>query len=342
MKHDRSRLWVAICLLVGALGVARAADGSPPAASDGLLRLPQVQAFISRLVAQDGFSRSWLERQFARARIEPAVIAAITHPAEALPWYRYRRIFLTEARVDAGVQFWKAHAAVLERAHKVYGVPPQIVTAIIGVETFYGRHMGRWPVFDSLATLAFDYPPRARFFREQLAQFLLIARSEGIDPFSVKGSYAGAMGLGQFMPSSYRAYAVDFDGDGKRDLWNNPDDAIASVANYLARHGWKAGAGVAVPASAHGDPYARRSPAAKPSLSLAQLRAQGIIPRAHLAGGGPYSVIRLQSASGQYEYWLGGHNFYVLMRYNYSPLYAIAVYQLSEEIAKRHAQAGTP
>ncbi len=327
-------------LLVAVFLIASPLKAATPNGSStrSLLKDPAVQAFIDSLVTQEGFNRNRLEDEFRRVKLQPEVIAAITHPAEALPWYKYRRIFLTEKRITAGVRFWNVHKAALMRAQATYGVPPQIVTAIIGVETFYGRHMGRWPVFDSLATLAFDYPPRARFFRGQLKQFLLLARSEGIDPFSVKGSYAGAMGLGQFMPGSYRAYAIDFNADDKKDLWNDPADAIGSVANYLAKHGWKRNAGVAVPARVEGDPYARRRPSAKPSLYLRQLAAEGIEPMTRPAGGGPYSVIRLINSDGQPEYWLGGPNFYVIMRYNYSPLYAMAVYQLSQKIKQAYAE----
>ncbi|APZ44730.1 lytic murein transglycosylase B [Acidihalobacter ferrooxydans] len=325
-------------MLLGGCATSRAE--LKPTGNSAFAQRPEVREYIDQLVRKDGFDKAELQRQFDRVKLQPAVIAAIKRPAESLPWYKYRRIFLTPARVRGGVAFWHKYRSALERAQKVYGVPPQMVTAIIGVETYYGRHMGRWPVFDSLATLGFDYPPRARFFQSQLTQFLLLARQEKIDPFAVKGSYAGAMGMGQFMPGSYRAYAVDFDDNGQRDLWNDPIDAIGSVANYLAVHGWQAGAGVAVPASVKGDPYATRRPAARPALTLAQLRAQGIRPQARLAGGGPYSVIRLDAAGGP-EYWVGAKNFYVIMRYNYSPLYAMAVYQLSQDIKRAYHQGAS-
>lgn len=304
----------------------------------GFAGQPPVREFIDQMAAKDGFDKAYLEALFAKAQPQPAVIAAMEHPAEAKPWYIYRRIFLTDTRVREGVAFWRAHRAALERAQATYGVPPRIVTAIIGVETYYGRHMGSWPVFDSLATLAFDYPSRGAYFRRQLVQFLLLSRAEGFNPLAPKGSYAGAMGMGQFMPGSYRHYAVDFDGDAKRDLWNNPVDAIGSVAHYFAAHGWKPGGGVAVRARVKGDPYAHRRPALKPALTAAQLHARHITPRGVLAGGGPYSVIRLDSTQGP-EYWVGAHNFYVIMRYNPSPLYAMAVYQLSQEIERAYRLA---
>lgn len=327
---------LAFALLLTGCATSRAELSKP--AAGAFAQRPQVREFIDRMVKQDGFDKADLQALFAKAKPQPAVIEAMKRPAEAKPWYEYRRIFLTQERIREGVAFWKAHSQALERAQATYGVPPQIITAIIGVETYYGRRMGRWPVFDTLATLGFDYPPRAEFFRRQLAQFLLLAKEEGFDPLAPKGSYAGAMGQGQFIPSSYRHYAVDFDGDGKRNLWTDADDAIGSVANYFAEHGWKKGGGVAVPARAKGDPYADRRPSLKPSFSAAQLSSQGIAPRHPIAGDGPLSVIRLEGRDGP-EYWVGEHNFYVITRYNHSPLYAMAVYQLSQAILSAHRQA---
>jgi membrane-bound lytic murein transglycosylase B len=327
---------LAFALLLTGCATSRAELAKPSA--DAFAQRPQVREFIDRMVSQDGFDKAQLQTLFAKVRLQPAVIEAMERPAEAKPWYEYRRIFLTQARIQGGVAFWKAHREALERAQATYGVPPQIVTAIIGVETYYGRRMGRWPVFDTLATLGFDYPPRAEFFRRQLAQYLLLAKEEGFDPLVPRGSYAGAMGQGQFIPSSYRHYAVDFDGNGQRNLWTDTDDAIGSVANYFAEHGWKNGGGVAVRARVKGDPYADRRPSLKPSLSAAQLRAQGIAARHPPAGEGPFSVIRLESRNGP-EYWVGEHNFYVITRYNHSPLYAMAVYQLSQAILSAHRQS---
>lgn len=327
---------LAFALLLSGCATSRAEMSQP--SGDAFAQRPQVREFIDRMVEQDGFDKAGLQALFAKAKPQPAVIEAMKRPAEAMPWYKYRRIFLTKARVREGVAFWQAHRATLDRAQATYGVPPQIITAIIGVETYYGRRMGRWPVFDTLATLGFDYPPRAEFFRRQLAQYLLLARDEGFDPLAPKGSYAGAMGQGQFIPSSYRHYAVDFDGDGKRNLWTDADDAIGSVANYFAENGWQQGGGVAVPAKVTGDPYADRRPSLKPSFSAAQLHAQGIVPQGRLAGGGPLSVIRLDGRNGP-EYWVGAQNFYAITRYNRSPLYAMAVYQLSQEILSAYRQA---
>lgn len=323
-------------LLLTGCATSRAELAKPSA--DAFVQRPQVRDFIDRMVSQDGFDKASLQALFAKVRLQPAVIEAMKRPAEAMPWYEYRRIFLTQARIREGVAFWNAHRKALDRAEATYGVPPQIVTAIIGVETYYGRRMGRWPVFDTLATLGFDYPPRAEFFRRQLAQYLLLAREEGFNPLAPKGSYAGAMGQGQFIPSSYRHYAVDFDGNGKRNLWTDTDDAIGSVANYFAENGWQQDGGVVVPAKVKGDPYADHAPSLKPSFSAAQLHVQGIVPQGRLAGGGPLSVIRLEGSKGP-EYWIGEHNFYVITRYNRSPLYAMAVYQLSQAILSAHRQA---
>lgn len=326
-------------LLLAGCATSRAQTNYPPA--DGFAHRPQVKEFIDQMVKQDGFDKAKLQGWFAEAEPQMAVIEAMERPAEAKPWYQYRRIFLTDARVRGGVAFWEAHRKALDRAQATYGVPPQIVTAIIGVETFYGRRMGRWPIFDSLATLSFDYPPRADFFRRQLAQYLLLAREEGFNPMKRLGSYAGAMGQGQFMPSSYRQYAVDFDGDGKRNLWVDADDAIGSVANYFAVHGWQTGGAIAVPARVQGDPYADHAPALKPSFTASQLSAQGIVPVRPLPGAGHLSVIRLEADSGP-KYWIGAQNFYVITRYNHSPLYAMAVYQLSQAIRKAYEHANPP
>ncbi|WP_197495715.1 lytic murein transglycosylase B [Acidihalobacter yilgarnensis] len=330
--HRRSGHWLAalFTLMTCCLPAAWAADS-------GFAQRPQVQAFIQKMVTQDKFDRAYLEHLFDKVEPQPAVIAAMKRPAESLPWYKYRRIFLTQQRIREGVTFWRQHHAALERAQKTYGVPPQVVTAIIGVESFYGRRMGGFPVLDTLATLGFDYPPRADFFRRQLAQFLLLARDEGIDPLQPKGSYAGAMGQGQFMPGSYRHYAVDFDGNGQRDLWNDPVDAIGSIANYLARHGWQAGGFVAERARIDGRGVEALSSGLKPSLMPTALHAAGVRLDKPLASKNLYAWVRLETAHDP-EFWVTGQNFYVITRYNISALYAMAVYQLSEAIQSAYQQ----
>ena len=300
---------------------------------------PEVQAFIEHVSRKHGFDPAELRELFAGVRQQKSILRAIAKPAEAKPWYQYRRIFLTPERIQGGVAFWDEHAAAIERASQEFGVDPQIIVAIIGVETLYGRRTGRYPVLDALATLGFDYPKRGRFFRGELEEFLLLTREERMDPKAIKGSYAGAMGIGQFIPSSYRAYAVDFDGDGRRDLWD-PEDAIGSVAHYFERHGWIRGAPVAVKARVEGDDY-RKLPrkGAKPVVPVAMLERHGVHPPSG-ALDGVSKVVFLEYDQGpaRKEYWLGFDNFYVITRYNRSPLYAMAVYQLSGEIAKARAK----
>jgi len=206
----------------------------------------QLQAFIAALADKDQFSRAALETLFRQARLQQRILDAIARPAEGKPWYQYRPIFLTGKRIRLGVEFRHRHRAALARAERQYGVPAAIITAIIGVETFYGRHAGHYRVIDALATLGFNYPKRGGFFRQELRHFLLLTREQGLSPRDLVGSYAGAMSMPQFMPSSFRSYAVDFDGDGVKDIWSSPVDAIGSVANYLSRHGWEAGGGIAV------------------------------------------------------------------------------------------------
>ncbi|RMG51822.1 MAG: lytic murein transglycosylase B [Gammaproteobacteria bacterium] len=298
----------------------------------GYLERPEARSLIEELV-QQGLDRASVEQALARAERKQSILDAIARPAESRPWYQYRPIFLTDARIDGGVRFWNRHAAVVERAAREFAVDPAIIVAIIGVETFYGRHTGNYRVLDALATLGFDYPKRAGFFRRELGQFLILAHEEGWPAERPKGSYAGAMGLGQFIPSSYRAYAVDFDGDGKRDLWNAAD-AIGSVANYFHRHGWRQGETVAVPAIVRGAVRTELVRGVKPAYSLRQLATEGVRPRRLPRGDGPFALIELEGKTGP-EFWIGLHNFYVITRYNRSPLYAMAVLQLSQAIRER-------
>ncbi|MGQ0657302.1 MAG: lytic murein transglycosylase B [Chromatiales bacterium] len=297
-----------------------------------------LRGFIRSMVQEHGFQDSALRRLFALARLEPAILEAIEKPAEAKPWYQYRPIFLNPERISAGIGFWRDNAMRLKDAWGAYGVDPAIIVAILGVETFYGRNPGRHRVIDALATLAFNYPKRAPFFLSELEHFLLLTRDQGVDPLSLTGSYAGAMGLPQFMPSSFRAYAVDFDADGATDIWSNPADAIGSVGNYLQRHGWNRDAPVAVPAAVAGDGYQRLLAAdIQPTLDVMQVEQAGVRPQAALAPGTKIAVIELES-QGAREYWLGCNNFYVITRYNHSPLYAMAVHQLAEAIRTGYSE----
>ncbi len=293
-----------------------------------------VPVFIDEMVDKHKFKREELVLLFDQASKRDDILEAISRPAEKTkPWHEYRKIFLKPARIKGGAEFWKENADILQRAADKFGVDPAIIVAIIGVETRYGSNTGSYRVIDSLSTLAFEYPPRSKFFRSELEQFLLLAREEDVDRSSAKGSYAGAMGYGQFIPSSYRAYAVDFSKDGKRDLWNNLDDIIGSVANYFSRHGWVQGAPVAAIINS-GSPLAhfQVSENLKPGETKAgDYAAKGVTTKPTLPADMPVSLLKLEQANAP-EFWLTGKNFYVITRYNRSPLYAMAVYQLSEAI----------
>jgi membrane-bound lytic murein transglycosylase B len=289
-----------------------------------------VQQFIDDMVDKHGFVRDDLIAKFASAKKLEGVLEAIAKPAErVLTWKDYRPIFITKKRINTGNQFLDENHETLQRAEKEFGIPAEIITAIIGVETYYGRLSGKTQVFDSLVTLGFDYPPRARFFRSELEQFLLLTREEDVDVNVIRGSYAGAMGIPQFISSSYRHYAIDFDGDGKRDLWNNTADAIGSVANYFKVHGWEPGDQVVIRARLNGSIEETRNKL-KPHTRITDLVKKGIKPEAKLDAGLKATVITLEGDNGK-EYWLGLDNFYVITRYNHSALYAMAVYQLSRE-----------
>lgn len=295
---------------------------------------PGMDAFVQRMAEQHGFEAHEVRKILGQARKRQDIIDKISRPAErTLNWSQYRKIFLTGKRIQGGVEFHQRNRQALERAEREFGVPSQVITAIIGVETFYGRITGRDRVLDALYTLAFHYPKRSKFFTSELESFLLLARQEGLDPTSPKGSYAGAMGLGQFMPSSYLAYAVDFDGDGKRDIWKSETDAIGSVANYFANHGWKRDFPVTLPAQGV-DPVDHApfiNGGLKPAFTLAQLRKAGLHFDDAINDQLKAALIELRTDSGK-EYWLGLNNFYVITRYNHSHMYAMAVHQLGEAI----------
>ena len=291
-----------------------------------------VRGYVALLVTEHGFDEAELLALFGEAERKDRILESIARPAErTLEWHEYRNIFLKEPRISQGVEFWAANEATLAEAEATYGVAAEYIVAILGVETRYGRNAGSYRVLDALTTLAFDYPPRATFFRKELTEYLLLAREEGRDPLWFKGSYAGAMGYGQFIPSSYRAYAVDFNGDGLRDIWTDEADAIGSVANYFSRHGWQAGGPVAVQVSVEGtasDGIANESLNLKHTVG--ELRELGVRIDG-LAAADPANLYRMTAADGV-EYWLGLKNFYVITRYNRSRLYALAVHQLSQAI----------
>lgn len=299
-----------------------------------------VQEFVTEMASRHGFDFDALNSLFARITPRPGVTKTMTGQVVKPPsWMRYRGNFVNPWRILHGVSFWNENAAALARARQVYGVPEEVIVAIIGVETRYGSYPLPYPVLDTLATLAFDYPRRADFFRSELEQYLLLTREEGRDPLSIRGSFAGAMGIPQFMPSSYRAHAVDFDGDGQRNLWNNPTDAIGSVANYLKFHGWESGKLVATRAYLQPDaPSDLLTGTLKPNHSVEQLQIRGVKSAEPLAAGTQAALLAVDVDDGR-EYWLGLNNFYVITRYNRSLFYAMAVYQLSDEIRLAHMGA---
>ncbi|MGV6807626.1 MAG: lytic murein transglycosylase B [bacterium] len=297
----------------------------------------QVAGFIDRMVAEHQFERAYLESLFGDSSRQDSIINAMNRPAEKTkPWFEYKKHFINERRISQGVEFWLENHDTLEKAYQDYGVNPEIIVAIIGVETYYGRNMGRYRVIDALSTLSFDYPKRSKFFTKQLEEYLLLTREQKKNPLELLGSYAGAMGYGQFIPSSYRAYAVDYDGDGVADIWANKVDAIGSVANYFARHGWTADGQVVAKAFA---PKKQVSDFNKLGLdrTVIELAMEGLIPERDLPESAKVMPLELLVEDGK-EYWIGLSNFYTITRYNHSHLYAMAVYQLSELIKERVGQ----
>jgi membrane-bound lytic murein transglycosylase B len=300
-----------------------------------------VRRFMDDLSSNHNFDQAYLRSMLGQGQSKEKILEAISRPAERTkPWYEYRAIFLTPKRIDAGVDFWQEHSAQLRKISADTGVPEEIIAAIIGVETFYGRIVGGYRVLDALSTLAFDYPPRSKFFRSELEQFFLLAREEELDLISINGSYAGAMGPPQFIPSSYRHYAVDGDGDGSRDLLGNWDDILASVANYFVKNGWQPNQPVAVESTANADIDA---PVGKNRLKLdetvSSLAGRGLEFDTDLGASAPAQLISLEGEDGQ-ELWVGFHNFYVITRYNRSAMYALAVYQLAEALACEMRESG--
>jgi membrane-bound lytic murein transglycosylase B len=303
--------------------------------------LPEAIAFAQDLEQRHGFDATTLLRQFAATQPNKRVLQLIAPPTSPTQrsWERYRPRFINEQRVVGGVRFWQENAVTLARARAQYGVPEEVIVAIIGVETVYGRNTGGFSVLEALATLAFQYSRRAEFFRSELEQFLLLTRENRQDPLSVKGSFAGAIGIPQFMPGSQRRYAVDFDGDERIDLANSTEDAIGSVARFLEQHGWQAGQAIAVPASLPGTPDASLIEAGiRPTLKVADLFERGISAAADPEA--TVTLVDLVSPGLATEYWLGFENFYVITRYNRSSFYAMSVFQLAEEIRRRMPSNG--
>ena len=319
------------------LAVILCANSGPAAAID--VKRADVKGFIAHMADTSPFTKGQLRKLLKAARNEPAIIEAMDRPAEkAKPWFEYRPIFVTERRIREGAEFWAAHRLALDQASIRSGVPPEYLAAILGVETYYGRQTGSYRVLDALATLAFDYPARAPFFRGELEQFLLLTREKGLNPLSVKGSYAGAMGAPQFMPSNYRRYAVDADADGHIDLWTNWPDVCASVGNYLKEHGWIAGAPVLSEASVAPD---KATDLDGRTLGLSEtvesLRTKGVSFDSPLAADAPAQLVAADETDG--VHWrVGYNNFYVITTYNPSALYAMAVYELAAAVKQRVLQ----
>lgn len=303
---------------------------------------PEVEAFITQMVKAHRFEATQLRELFGQMKPHEGVIKAIRAPSTAKPWHEFRSIFVTPTRTTGGVAFWNEHADWLVRAREAFGVPEAVIVSIIGVETIYGRRLGSFRVIEALYTLGFELPERATYFRAETEQFLLMTRENQLDPLEVKGSFAGAMGLPQFMPTSYRKYAVDFDGDGRIDLWNSTADVIGSVANYLRVFGWTWGDPVTASARISGDHVKGLLNAGfKPHMSLEEMQQKGVEPVEPLQQDIPAALFTLEAVDGP-EYWLAFNNFYVITRYNRSRNYAMAVHQLAEAIVREREVQNTP
>ena len=355
-----------------ATAASAAAVASAVAAASGPQPVPgnyaehlDVKAFVSEMAERHGFDRDALLALFAQVSPNARTLALMTPPpppppvpapagdatpagaaptmpppAPKLPdWQTYRARFLQPVRIDGGLKFWEQHAGALERATQEHGVPAEIIVAIIGVETLYGRNTGKFPTIQALSTLAFDFPPRAAYFRKELEQFLLYCRENGLDPLTPRGSYAGAIGTPQFMPGSIRSYATDFDGDGRIDLVNSPVDAIGSVARFLVIHGWQKDCDLYYPATLaeNADPASLLARGPKPELSIADLRAAGIASPLSLPADQPLMLVDLPNGANPPSYVIGTGNFYAITRYNRSFFYAMAVTELAEVLHQRHA-----
>ena len=304
---------------------------------------PGAEEFAANAAAEHGLDQAEMISLLEDARFKQSIVDAMTRPAEGKDWYEYRPIFISDKRTKGGVEFWRENEELITQASEKFGVDPEVIVAIIGVETYYGRNTGGYRVLDALATLSFYYPDtgndRSAFFSKELMNFMLLGREENLPLQEVEGSYAGAMGLGQFMPSSYREYAVDLDGDGRRDLWSSMADVIGSVANYLHRHGWQPGQPVTsrakVAEGANMDLVSRRN--LKPEKTVADLAESGFTPVDAVPADTPAAVTRLREEEAE-SYWVTYKNFYVITRYNRSPLYAMAVYDLSQDVLEAYSK----
>jgi membrane-bound lytic murein transglycosylase B len=301
-----------------------------------------VKEFVAEMVKKHGFNRKELSRVLSQAQYQPAIVRAMDQPPESAlnSWQAYRAIFIRPERIDAGAQFWIRNADALKRAAGEYGVPENVIVGIIGVETTFGKNIGTYRVIDALATLAFDYPKRSAYFREELEHYLVFSRDQGINPLRVKGSYAGAIGIPQFMPGSYRRFAVDFDGDGHINLATSPADAIGSIGNFLKSHGWVQGQPVALGAEVTGDGWRKLAGSGiVPGTRLSDLKSYGVKVAADLPGDTLCALIELETPGQASDFRVTLQNFFVLTRYNRSNLYAAAVLDLATEVERAKSAA---
>jgi membrane-bound lytic murein transglycosylase B len=326
--------FLALLAIASALLPVSAETKLPPTGFD--VDREDIRAFIDEVSKRNDIDRNSLEKLIGSAEPQPKIIERMNKPAErVLAWWEYRTRFLTEKRIADGVKFWEEHQATLDRVSAERGVPAEYLVAIIGVETAYGAITGRDRVIDALATLAFEYPPRAEFFRKELEQFVLLTREESIDPLAALGSYAGAMGLPQFMPSSYRRYAVDGDADNKRNLWANPDDVVASVANYFREHGWQTGAPVITEAVLDPEaPFVIDTRNLELNETVQSLNAKGVQVKIGVPAETPVMLVSAEQQDGP-SYRVGFNNFQVITKYNRSVRYAMAVNDLAQAMAQR-------
>ncbi len=314
--------------------------GLPPAAAADYAQREDVRAFVAAMADKHGFDAAALTRLFQQSQFQPGVIKAIMPPRDpkVRSWRVYRSRFLDQARIGGGLSFWDDHTAALQEAQRSFGIPQEIIVAIIGVETIYGRTTGGFQTLSALVTLAFDYPPRAALFRTELEELLLLARDTRMEATEFYGSFAGALGLPQFLPSSYRRYAVDFDGDGRVDLSGSPADAIGSVAHFLQQHGWHTGGRIALRAKAAPERLAALADGGvTPRYSSKDLAQHGIVAASDVAEDETVALIDLVTPDAPTEYWFGFQNFYVLTRYNRSSFYAMAVFQLAQALVEERA-----
>lgn len=326
MKFLKQTIYIILSLLSCSASLAQPVDH--------ILPRVDVQSFINEMVLEHQFNSLELNQLFAKVNLQKVVVSKLQHPYEENPWITYKEYFVTNGRVEVGVAIWKKYEETFNEAYKKYGVPPEIILAIMGIETKYGTQLGNFRVIDALSTLTFQNTIQADFFRMELTQYLLYCRKNNIDPLSIYGSYAGAFGIPQFMPSSVMTFAVSSSKDGKIDLMHNMKDAIFSIGNFLDAHGWKSGGTIAVRTIVKQPSRALtlQHSLQKPNLTTVKLSQYGLIPPYHINPKSVFGIFKLDLVNRQPQYWLGFHNFYVIRAYNQSFQYAMAVYSLSREI----------